>query len=1404
MNHNSSLAVGLFVLFAVSQAIAQNAPVELPFEADFESDSGYVAGPLLSDSKWNLDQELFAEVFPFGAFGSQSLGFTGNQWLWLNTQGLAEGEVTWIDFYLKPVYAEVDDLPEEIESEQSAVTGFVKVDTEGEVYAVDGDGQGSGQWLPTGQRTGLYGNTSLDWVRLTYRLDYANKQWDLFVDGRMAVTDLGFLDDTVLKLTEFAARGDADDTSTLDYFYTGGVNPLFEDSSNDGLSDAWLTAQGLSILGNQRYGDGDSDGLDNLTEFKLSTRADLADSDGDGVDDGVELANNIDPNNADTDNDGAQDGVELTLGIDPKDPDTDYDGAKDGSEITNGTDPLLFDTDTDGLADSLEAVWALDPLIADAGLARLVEAESGSGVFEWSQSFSAEEDFADGALSGQQAWSALGNVLVAAEQVDVTDSLTEDASFERLAGIGEARQIWISFRAKLVAGELPDVAALTEPVVAIWGAGNPNNISVWDETSQLWVAYDSNADVTQWNDYALYFDYVGQQWLLTQNGILIANDLSFKDEDLIVFSRFKALQGSVLEADAEGERSVASFDDFKFSNAEPVGLDFDGDGLINSLEREAGSDLFAADTDGDGLDDLWEHQNGLDLLTDDAALDSDADGLSNETEFALGSSAQATDSDGDGYADLDEYYAGTNLTDDADAPDAIGLGDWQVADIGSVSGARGYTVDGRYVLYSKGTGVGSSDRHGFFFQDFTGNFSIVTRVHSVEAGKIGVQVRESLEGAAPMHWGYAQSSANYRVYSRTEASGGLSLTPHIPRYKSFPDVYLKMERIGSRFTVYRSSDGENWMPMGDATIDAGDSTLAGIAFASGSNSTEKKAVVEVLSIVRDQDSDGINDNDELSYGTLVNSPDSDGDGVSDYDEIFVIFSDPLVADFDGSSILVASLLGADYSDALGDWYKTGSIVYSRSLRGYLDYSIVTNQSGSFRLDVTGGQYNSYSAEQRFDLNLYIDGQIIGSDYIEAAHPNSGIVSFYLPYLTAGEHDVRVEWLNGELGSSFKLEQIDLLELGGADVDENGVVDWLDSHIQATSDLDDSIVYTAVSPYTLEGDAMHPGFVSINSSYVEDSQNPEPILVQQGLVGKYFAHIPLDPAADTLLDVAEQNGLLNSSKTVVWVPTNLLEAGDVLVREDDSLLLAAYSDLFNTTEPVSIVINDSQGAEIVTYSLSAADAVRHDFDESGDYTVTTTLTVTGGDPLFSTISVSVVSADFGTAPRIVRGNVRGWTVSGLSDEAVVEADTYLNFDEVAAINGERRFNLSSNSVSDATVLARLGEDGPIIARTTVHILVDYDYTETHFLIVDTFEDGTELWSSSISLGGDIPDDLTVNLRIFKAGVTFLDGTVERTVTKADFDELGYFRYYMLHPKSSRGSTCHMTTIYQGGEQISATY
>ena len=133
--------------------------------------------------------------------------------------------------------------------------------------------------------------------------------------------------------------------------------PPNEDSDGDGMQDAYEVANGLNKNVDDRFGDVDSDGVNNITEYLAGTLPNNPDTDGDTLADGVETKTGL--------------WVSLTnTGTDPLKVDSDADGLRDQFEnntgtyvsLTNtGTNPNKRDSDGDKWPDLTEIQWPTNP-----------------------------------------------------------------------------------------------------------------------------------------------------------------------------------------------------------------------------------------------------------------------------------------------------------------------------------------------------------------------------------------------------------------------------------------------------------------------------------------------------------------------------------------------------------------------------------------------------------------------------------------------------------------------------------------------------------------------------------------------------------------------------------------------------------------------------------------------------------------------------------------------------------------------------------------------------------------------------------------------------------------------------------------------------------------------------------
>jgi len=109
--------------------------------------------------------------------------------------------------------------------------------------------------------------------------------------------------------------------------------------------------------------DHDGDGLTNLEEYILGTKANSYDTDEDGMSDSWEQNFGLNPllNDAwaDPDNDSLNNFMEYIYGCDPFNNDTDSDSHQDGWEILHGTDPNDATDFPDESMETVESSFAL-------------------------------------------------------------------------------------------------------------------------------------------------------------------------------------------------------------------------------------------------------------------------------------------------------------------------------------------------------------------------------------------------------------------------------------------------------------------------------------------------------------------------------------------------------------------------------------------------------------------------------------------------------------------------------------------------------------------------------------------------------------------------------------------------------------------------------------------------------------------------------------------------------------------------------------------------------------------------------------------------------------------------------------------------------------------------------------
>lgn len=544
----------------------------------------------------------------------------------------------------------------------------------------------------------------------------------------------------------------------------------------------------------------------------------------------------------------------------------------------------------------------------------------------------------------------------------------------------------------------------------------------------------------------------------------------------------------------------------------------------------------------------------------------------------------------------------------------------------------------------------------------------------------------------------------------------------------------------------------------------------------------------VFDVWDDPDRDGLCNFDEWQAGTDPVRADTDSDGASDGLEVRQILTDPLVVDFDmGGYAVLGAVSGSAGVGQTGSWVADGGSVRSVSRSGTVAFQISLDAPGTFMAVFSVRQNNIYTAQDTFDLTLTVDGLPSGRQVFYAPAGSWSEAFFVLPPLKEGAHELKLTWWNTRANTFLEVGGFEVRSYGGTDSDGDGVPDWLETRVARASSLTLPSANGWVSPVCVEGSGR---YLSLASVGWETPQGPTNAVPEPGVGDRWFIDVPLLVDAATPVVVTAYDGASVITNALTWEPFDLSvpPTNAVVLRARDALLLADSSG----ARDYAVTFD---GNAFTNLTLSAS-PVPFGFPAAGDYVIAPS-SGGAGQP----VAVRAVAASFGGGVLCIAGRERVWACPGIPSESVcVDYDQRFNLGAAPLETGGMNFTLLSLSADTHRMVARLGEDGPVLDSATVWFINNEN--GSYWREVELFPDGVRAVEVRLQLG-EVPADIRIELQIVVAGVTFEDGSLFKVLTAADFDADGVCRYRLLQSPGSATSTCHSTKVYQGNVLVGSS-
>jgi hypothetical protein len=167
---------------------------------------------------------------------------------------------------------------------------------------------------------------------------------------------------------------------------------------------------------------------------------------------------------------------------------------------------------------------------------------------------------------------------------------------------------------------------------------------------------------------------------------------------------------------------------------------------------------------------------------------------------------------------------------------------WSGADIGNPPLAGSDSLsNGIWTVAGDGTDIGgTADQFHFVWQSLVSDGSISAQVLSQTntnvSARAGVMLRQSTDASAPFYAVVVTPGKGIYVLKRATQGGGVSTVVNLA---GTVPVYLQVQRSGTTYTAFTSSDGVTWTPIAGSSVTLGPTGtwLAGMAVTSHTSTT---------------------------------------------------------------------------------------------------------------------------------------------------------------------------------------------------------------------------------------------------------------------------------------------------------------------------------------------------------------------------------------------------------------------------------------------------------------------------------------------------------------------------------------------------------------------------------------